>query len=307
MRHLLFAVVIAGSGARVGAAGEETPDFYAYWGDGQAEVSSYRVVQSRYGEQREAYGVLVFVTEDINRKTFIKVESPTPPEDRIYTLKLNSVLKFTTGIYDYSVMTSVFSAVDGGSGGDPFELKKLTMSSQEWCGHVFEEVTVVGGELKGDLNSYFEREGKRDYVLDLPDSGFESEDNLLIRIRELRGPFMEPGERRQISLMPGLWQLRASHQKRHLAAATLTRGSVARGEGIAVEGEEKAREAIRWEWKVAGGREKSVWVEEAYPHRILAWQDSDGNSGHLLKTLRLPYWQLHDIADGKYRAELLIP
>ena len=306
MKYLLYAVAIAATGVRGGAVMAETPDFYAHWGDGKAEVSSYRIVQSRYGEQREAYGVLVFVTEDINRKTFIKVESPTPVEDRIYTMKLNNVLKFNTGIYDYSVMTSIFSAVDGSGGGDPFELKKLTMSSQEWCGHVFEEVKVFGGELKGDLNSYFEREGRREYALDIPDSGFESEDNLLIRIRELRGPFMEPGEHRQISLMPSLWQLRASHQKRNLVPATLTRGSVEGGEGIAVGGGERLP-AILWEWKLEGGRRKSVWVEEAYPHRILVWQDSDGNSGHLVKTLRLPYWELHGIADAKYREELLIP
>ena len=306
MKCLLLAAAIAASGAP-GAVRGETPDFYAHWGDGKAEVSSYRIVQSRYGEQREAYGVLVFVTEDINRKTFIKVESPTPAEDRIYTLKLNSVLKFTTGIYDYSVMTSVFSAVDGSGGDGAFELKKVTMSSQEWCGHVFEEVKVVGRELRGDLNSYFEREGKRDYVLDLPDSDFESEDNLLIRIRELRGPFMEPGERRQISLMPALWQLRTGHQERNLVSATLIKGSGSEsGEGVDGEGGESLP-AIRWEWKVEGGREKSVWVEEAYPHRILAWQDSDGNSGHLMKTLRIPYWQLHGLADEKYREELLIP
>ena len=71
------------------------------------------MVQPRYGEARSRYGVLVFVTEDIDRHTLIKVESPRAPESRLYTLKLNNVLKFTTGMYDYSVMTFVFSAVGG--------------------------------------------------------------------------------------------------------------------------------------------------------------------------------------------------
>ena len=65
MKYLLYAVAIAATGVRGGAVMAETPDFYAHWGDGKAEVSSYRIVQSRYGERREAYGVLVFVTEDM--------------------------------------------------------------------------------------------------------------------------------------------------------------------------------------------------------------------------------------------------
>ena len=77
-----------------------SPDFYGHWADGMAEISSYRVVQPRYGENREGHGVMIFVTEDLNRNTMIKVESPTPKEDRLYVLKLNNVLKFTTGIYD---------------------------------------------------------------------------------------------------------------------------------------------------------------------------------------------------------------
>ena len=85
--------------------------FYAHWADGKAEISSYEVVQPRYGELRQGYGVMIFVTESLHRQTFIKVDSPTPETDQFYALKLNHILNFTTGIYDYSVMTSVFSQV----------------------------------------------------------------------------------------------------------------------------------------------------------------------------------------------------
>jgi hypothetical protein len=91
----------------VSVAASSAADFYAHWGDGKAELSSYKVVQPRYGELREGYGVMIFVTEDINSKTYIKVESPTADKDRLYVLKLNNVLKFTTGIYDYSRGKSV--------------------------------------------------------------------------------------------------------------------------------------------------------------------------------------------------------
>ena len=77
-------IVLALAALLAGTAAAEAPDFYAHWGDGRAEISSYQVIQPRYGEPREGYAVLIFVTEEINRKTFIKVESPTPVEDRIY-------------------------------------------------------------------------------------------------------------------------------------------------------------------------------------------------------------------------------
>jgi len=291
---LLFAVL---SAAVVDA---ETPDFYVHWGDGRAEISSYRVIQPRYGELREGYGVLIFVTEDINRSTFIKVESPTPKEDRIYVLKLNNVLKFTTGIYDYSVMTSVFSAVEGFAGGEPFELCKITLSSQEWCGHVFDEVQVREGNLKGHLSSYFEREGRHPYGLKVPED-FASEDHLLIRIRELKGRIMATGEEVEVELLPSLWSFRLRHRPHALIEATLRKGDV---ETVEVRG--KSYEAVRWSW-AWDGFAKTAWVEKGYPHRILRWEDSTGESGELIATVREPYWQMNRSADEHMRERLGIP
>ncbi len=285
------------------ATGVGASDFYEHWGDGRAEVSSYDVVESRYGELRSGYGVLVYVTEDIDSNTLIKVESQRAPEARIYTLKLNNVLKFTTGIYDYSVMTSVFSAVKGSGG--PLELKKITLSAQEWCGHVFEEVRFDDdGGIRGDLNSYFEREGKQEYQLDVAgEEHFISEDHLLIAIRELMGPMMDVGNRRAITLLPSLWHLRVRHAPRSVVEAELYKGVA---EILTVAGE--PTEAIPWHWRAVGADiDKTVWVETAQPHRILAWKDADGGRGELLKTLRLPYWQLHGNADLVYRDSLGIP
>lgn len=279
-----------------------TPDFYGHWADGKAELSSYRVVQSRYGEPRQGYGIFVFVTEDINRQTLIKVESAQPVAERIHVLKLNNILKFTTGIYDYSVMTSVLSAVEGHRGGRPFELQKVTFSSQEWCGHVYEEVRLGDGELRGDLDSYFEREGRQSYELTLPDGEFESEDHLLIRIRELKGSTMEAGESRSITLLPGLWQLRSAHRPRQLVKGTLTKGEE---EQFTTEG--GALAAIPWSWHYEGRGRRTVWVEVAYPHTILGWKDDNGDRGDLIATIRVPYWKLHNNVDEFYRETLKIP
>ena len=62
----------------LGAVPVGAVDFYAHWADGKAEVSSYEVIQPRYGELRQGYGVMIFVTESLHRQTFIKADSPTP-------------------------------------------------------------------------------------------------------------------------------------------------------------------------------------------------------------------------------------
>lgn len=280
--------------------GVSAQDFYQFWGDGRAEVSSYKVVQPRYGEARTGYGVMIFVTEDVNRNTLIKVESPTPEEDRVYTLKLNNVLKFTTGIYDYSVMSSVFSAVEPRTQTQPFELLKLNLSSQEWCGHVFEEVRFQEDRMLGELNSYFESEGRQQWEFDRP-GGFVSEDHLPIRIRELKGLWMAEGESRTVTMLPSLWQFRLKHKARALVQATVSKGA---SENITVAG--KARTAVPWTWTY-DKREKTVWVDTVYPHRILRWQSSEGGSGELMVSKRLPYWGLHDLDDEPLRDELGIP
>ena len=278
----------------------ETPDFYAHWADGKAEISSYRVAQPRYGESRKGYGVLIFVTEDVNRNTYIKVESPTPPDEKVYVLKLNNVLKFTTGIYDYSVMTSVFSAVEGLDGSNPFELMKVNLSSQEWCGHIFDEIRVDGGKLRGALNSYFEREGLRTYSLDMPE-GFQSEDHLLIQIRELKGPMMQTGESRPVRLLRSLWSFRTRHRPHALVDARLSKGLP---ETITVSNE--SHNAIPWRWETDGWN-TTVWVETAYPRRILKWEDTLGGSAELMVTVREPYWQQKASRDEIYRQRLGIP
>lgn len=289
MKSLMMVLILTG------AVESGATDFYAHWGDGKAELSSYKIVQPRYGELREGYGVMIFVTEDINRQTLIKVESPTPDEDRLYVLKLNNVLKFTTGLYDYSVMTSVFSQVEGGN--HPFAARKISLSAQEWCGHVFDEALLRDGKIQGHINSYFESEGRRDYQLK-PSGAFESEDNLLIKARELQEPFMAIGEERAMAMLPSLWSLRMAHQRHAIVEGRVRKGGV---EMVEVAGDSLA--AIGWVWTVAD-RQRKLWTERAYPHRILQWEDSDGGRGELLRTIRVPYWELHGNGDEVYRREL---
>ncbi len=281
-----------------GVAQADAVDFYAHWADGKAEISSYEVVQPRYSELRQGYGVMIFVTESLHRQTFIKVDSPMPEADQFYALKLNHILNFTTGIYDYSVMTSVFSQVAGER--HPFELRRISFSAQEWCGQVFDEALFSGGQINGQISSYFASEGRGSYQLKQPEH-FASEDHLLIRIRELQGPFMDLGEVRELDILPSFWQLRQAH-KPH---ATVT-GRIHKAAEEQIETATGTLASVRWDLRI-GQRQRTLWTEKAYPHRILRWEDSDGGRGELMRTIRVPYWQLQADADEVYRRELGIP
>ncbi len=276
-------------------------DFWSFWGDGKAEISSYRIKVSRYNELRDGYAVLIYVTEDMNRKTRIKVESDrVPQKDRLPVLKLNHIMKFTTGIYDYSVMTSVFSSVESEFGRPPLKPMKISLTSQEWCGHVFMMAIPNSKKLELTVHSYFEREGDQQRELDIPRDAMY-EDNLWIWIRELKGEVLPVGEKRQVSMLPSMWHARSKH-----VSVAFQPAWIAKEKGETIEFEGATRATWKWSWNVAG-KTMTVWVEQDYPHRIIRWESSLGESGELIKSVRLPYWMLNQSDKLFYRKELGIP
>ena len=75
----------------------ESQAFRDYWHAGKAEVSSYDLQQSRYGETRGGKAVLIFVTEDLSKKLQVKLDDPSG-RNKINVLKLNFTKSFITGI-----------------------------------------------------------------------------------------------------------------------------------------------------------------------------------------------------------------
>lgn len=164
----VFAVLLAAVCLPVSAQAADSGRFADYWYSGKAEVTSYSLSQARYGGSHPGYAVLIFVTEDLSRSKQVKLDDPARAgRDAVKVLKLNHIKKFNTGIYRYSTMSSVFSPVDGSR---PL---KVTLSSQEWCGHVFMQLNRRRGGYSGASFSYFESEG--DERFNLPDVFLEDE------------------------------------------------------------------------------------------------------------------------------------
>lgn len=294
---LVFLYISAAASAMAGPS--PGPAFLKYWTSGLAEISSYAVTTERYGELRRAQAVMVFVYEELDDRTRIKVESArTPPQRRVPVLKLNHVLKFNTGIYDYSLMTSVFAGLSGPGVTRAFEPRKISFSSQEWCGNVYHHLIPREEGLRSEIRSYFESEGDAETTLPYPTGTMVYEDELPILLRELDGEWLKAGEAREVQLVPGLWGVRKRHVPMAFSMATIKKE---RKNKRTLAG----RDWETWKWTVTTvGSVTTYYIETAHPHKLLAWEDGRGEKGSLIKSLRSSYWKEHGNKDQPLRKEL---
>ncbi len=176
-------------------ARQVSESFRDYWYAGDAELTTYKLEQARYGEIREGQAVLIYVTEPFLKKAQVKADEHHA--DNTPVLKLNTTKNFLTGIYPYSIMTSSFYGVQ-----DDQHALKLSLSVQEWCGHVY---TQLNNREKFEIesHSYFEKEG--DQRVALPKSALEDEIWNKIRINPEDLPVGS------FTMLPSLEYIRLSH------------------------------------------------------------------------------------------------
>ena len=283
-----------------GAAG---PSFESHWQDSRAELAGYHYHVTRYGEARTGQAVMITVTEPFRASKRVKADDPSKnPGDTFEALKLNLVRDFQTGIYDYNTMTSVFVR------SRDLTPVKITFSSSEWCGHVYEELLFDRGVVRQSLRSYFEGESGDHSIAWRP--GGISEDQLLILVRGLRGDYLAPGEKRSVPLLPGsLWR-RLAHRQLASVPATIERSAKAERVSVPAGVFQTDRYDVR-----ADSRKGSIWVERAAPHRIVRWAwtstargdrraSEATESAELAGSARLPYWELHANGQETYLKSL---
>lgn len=266
--------------------------FWGHWSDGKAELNGYHLVQPRYGELREGHAVLVFVTEPFSRAKAVKVDRYDRQDpDHFTALKLNHARYFQTGIYPYSLMTSVF--VDPARGLAPV---KTSFSGQEWCGHVYEEARVGPGGVDVRIDSYFEGESNRRTV---PVAMLE--DAVFISARGL----MSGGPGTALSGPAELLPSALFRRLKHRPATPMKTSFVWSGEKrVTVPAGEFAVRTLSWD---RAGTACSIDVEVAAPHRIIGWACADGEKARLTGSMRSPYWQQNRNADEGLRAKLGLP
>ncbi len=267
-----------------------TPEqFQNYWYAEGAEISRYELSQSRYGEVHEGDAVLIFVTEKMNPEIQIKADNPT--EADVPILKLNALRKFYTGIYPYSVMTSVFTPIPAGQRRAPL---KVTTSAQEWCGHVYTQMNLRGSDYEVRSHSYFEREGDDERRV----TAAFTEDGIFNLIR------LSPGELPvgEFDMLPGTVYARLLHRPLRATPAT---GSLAPTREKSQEGNPLVAYVVK-----APGIQRTLTIlfEQDFPHRIERWEESQGSSPatvarrtHTIKNL---YWRHNRNPDRKLLKQL---
>lgn len=273
-------------------------DFWAHWGDGKAELNGYRLTQPRYGEKRAGTAVLIYVTEDFSDALRVKAEPGRHPGSDVYpVLKLNAVLDFQTGIYDYNVMTSVFARVARG-----WPVAKISFSSQDWCGHVWHQLLPRGGVAQAVLHSYFDGEADGQDAMAVPADGVFG-DSLPILLRGWGGAYARPGEARSVAYLPSLLARRLSHKPLAWGKATIRRVAEPRIEAVPAG----KFEVVAWTVSEEGGPTTTYLFESEPPHRLVRWSTDQGEDALLLGSTRLPYWQLNGAGGEKHLKEMGLP
>jgi len=264
-------------------------DFNDYWYAGKAEIASYTLEQSRYGEIHQGHAVLIFVTEDFSKSKQVKLDYPQRVlKDKVGVLKLNFTKKFNTGIYPYSMMQSIFTPIDRNKHRSSL---KTTMSSQEWCGHTFTQLNLKKDAYDVTSYSYFEQEG--DKQLTINKILLEDEVWNLIRLAHKSLPTGE------VDIIPGIFYSRLLH---HPLKATTANASITEKDGEITYLLDYKKE----------NRSLSISFEKSFPHKILSWQETTTGLGGkslttkatLKKTLHTDYWNKNNNKDLYLRDSL---
>lgn len=255
-------------------------EFDAYWYAGDAEISRYELSQARYGELRTGEAVLIFVTEDFRTDRQVKYEGGDR-KNVVPILKMNATKKFSTGLYPYSIMSSVFTPIENNT-----QTIKVSASSQEWCGHTYAQLNTEKNKYKFTGHSYFDSEADQD--INLPQVTLE--DELWTSLR--KSPSTLPlGE---IDIIPSLIHLRLKHLpiKSYKATASLDQS-----DGIysyVLNYSDMDRKLV-------------INFEKAFPYRILSWEEHLGGLVTTAKRTheqKLPYWSKNRESDSGLRNEL---
>jgi len=278
-----------------GCAQKGTLEKSNYWNDGLAEVSVYALSQNRYNDVHQGQLVNVQVREDFLTDKQVKNETYTSSKSTP-VLKNIRLKKFPTGIYDYSVMTSVFTPVDANN--YPHTLK-VSSSSQEWCGNTYMQMNLKKNDYILQQFSYFEKEGDRTIKLD--NSLAEDAIVNLIRLHPDRVPVGD------FSLIPSLGYLQLKHAE--------VRPYASSGKVSEYVGEEFSGNNIKcYSVEISElNRVLKYYYEADYPYRVVGWTDTypsafdkklRATTAKLSAQKKMAYWSLNSLNDQALRQEL---
>lgn len=248
--------------------------FKDYWYSGEAEITSFKLSQSRYGEIREGTAVLVYVTEPFLKDKQVKADQNYA--SNVSVLKLNATKNFVTGVYPYSIMQSTFYPIANNQ-----HAIKVSSSIQEWCGQQYVQLNNrINFELK--QHSYFETTGDKFYNIDK--AILENELWAKLRINPKSLPVGD------IKVIPSLEFTTLNHEpiKAYNVIAKL----------------EENKYSLNFPEL---NRNLSITFNKNFPYEVISWQETFNEQSikaTKLKTIKSAYWNKKTKKDSILRKKL---
>lgn len=257
-------------------------DTKAYWHGGLAEISSYELVQQRYGEERHGKAVLIYVTESFDAQQLVKADKNE--DSNFPVLKLNSTKSFTTGIYPYHIMQSSFLPMEKNH-----EVAKITASIQEWCGQSF-MMLEQRDEFEIQVNSYFQQTGNQNKKLQKS----ATENGIWNKLRL----FPRQIDTSLTKMLPSFEYLRLQHKEAKAYPVSITQ----------FEKEDTLQTTLSYPTL---RRKLTIHQASKQPYSILSWEESIayGDSTYVtkakkIKEMNIDYWNKNQEKHGFLRDSL---
>jgi len=255
---------------------------------GKAEIATYKLERARYDTTHPGEAILIFVSEPfLWKKQQVKADKPKG-KSTVNVLKMNRIDRFTTGVYDYSMYTSVFTPTEAFS---PVYPMKVTFSSQDWCGQVFAQINNDAG-FRYRHFSYFQNEGDEQKSVDYS----TIEDNIMNLCR-ISDTLLPTGD---FQMIPSLTYLRTAHQTFQPYAA---HGSIDRTDSTVYYNYEipKLKRSVRLKLDPQNNNQILSWTE-SYP--TIFDGEIRTSTYRLQSILKTDYWNFNSPKNAKMRKQL---
>ena len=265
-----------------------------YWYDGSAEINTYALKQNRYNTLHDGTAMLIFVTEDFLTDTQVK-------NDRYQNKNSTSVLKkieqrkFNTGVYDYTMYSTIFTPVEINQYKKSL---KVVGSLQDWCGTIYHQYNAQKNGYKVTGHSYFESEGEQNVTVS---SGIH-EGELYTRLR------MNP-ELLPIGIFDIIPEPIVGMMKHYPLLSYSAEASVSNYNGKLKGGNLKTYTVTVPDLE----RTLEIVYEAAAPFKIVAFYDSYPSAfdkqmrttaAELINHTKMPYWNKNNPSDAELRTAL---
>ena len=239
------------------------------WYDGLAEVATYDAQKIVYKKQRNFEYIYITVAEDFNKKFRVKTDD-YKRKDLYKVMKLNAFASIKTDNYPYHYLSSMFFYFD-----KPWQMDKMSSSSQEWCGNTYKEYFNNGNNYLMKYHSYFDEEGDGEKKIEV-ETLFE--DQLGYTLRSLK---FKEGLNFESKMLES--QITNKVGKLKIYNAKL----------IVAEGNNDIPAKATWKVTVnlEANKTNIYYFEKTYPNLLLKQNTWDGLNLTLKNTSRYAYWQ----------------